>query len=699
MSRMLLYLDKPRQPSDNITAIYPIYEFDYQQAVTDGISLSLSAGRVRQQIIPDRTAWYAKITCENVSVLNRYLSTNIPHQMWHEGSIFKTRISPYVLDGQGIYIPNPEYFNFRAIDVGVRPDDWGLKPYYQYKIPSAVSGYSYRLYYNVKRSAAWDASAIYYTLDDRNSDMAKVFYTESGCRWNMWYGGDNTTSTGSPFRLTTYGDATDNLSFYNQNNDSLSWQGASGGWSGCTGTSFSAANQTAANKALILQGNNLTYGNQVAFFIHFTASTNDGDKEFYGVAATQSNSFADNAQPTYLYIWAFTEEFWGDSIIAGGGNEGVWGDVSTTGGGNGSFSFVSDNRGDTLQTSIEALIGQRADAILTTMSGYNKHVLTPTEFSQVLNILIGTDYIERFENYMYNPLSAVLAVNLIPQELCAEKTDRSILTASGFNISEHINFTNPPTFAENGVIKLKTLSEIDFTNPQNYGCTDSFADFEPYTKAILHLPYIGELEISVNAFAHGKLKVTYVCDNISGNCVAFVWCSDKFGNCTYKYTVSGNCAYTLPIFADRQDGSAVGKLIGSAIGVGVGALSGNVATIVGGITGITSGLGSMALSPRTYEKTGAFGGNVGIIGDTICWLEIIHPLWVEPANYRQLNGIPSEISGTLYDDGSENHTAYDGYTLVSEIHLENVDCTDNEKVMIEAALKRGVHIKSDRYPI
>ena len=145
------------------------------------------------------------------------------------------------------------------------------------------------------------------------------------------------------------------------------------------------------------------------------------------------------------------------------------------------------------------------------------------------------------------------------------------------------------------------------------------------------------------------------------------------------------------MFSETQSGAAVGKLIGAAGSAVVGAVTGNPFSVAGALS---AGIDAV-LTGHNTQITGTFSGNVGILTDPLCWLEITRPLWVQPSSYQQLRGITSHISGTLADSGGENHTPYNGFVVVSEIDLNTVTATDEELQEIERLLKSGVFIRSE----
>ena len=65
-------------------------------------------------------------------------------------------------------------------------------------------------------------------------------------------------------------------------------------------------------------------------------------------------------------------------------------------------------------------------------------------------------------------------------------------------------------------------------------------------------------------------------------------------------------------------------------------------------------------------------------------LYITRPRQNVPADYGKIKGYPSNITTKLKD--------LNGYTVIDEIHLENMSATDDEIEEIETLLKQGVII-------
>ena len=136
----------------------------------------------------------------------------------------------------------------------------------------------------------------------------------------------------------------------------------------------------------------------------------------------------------------------------------------------------------------------------------------------------------------------------------------------------------------------------------------------------------------------------------------------------------------MPLFASQSDGSAIGKFLGGVTSLAMGN------PIAAGVS-----LTNAAISANTRQTNivGNFGGNLGMIGDTICWLEIIRPQWVETPNYKPLHGIPSYIGESISD------LEITGFVRCEKIELDAVPCTDEEKTQIEQIMKNGIYILSE----
>lgn len=681
--------------------IYPIYDIDFSGIVADtGYTQEYS-----NDAVGTNTYKYRQFKSINNNLIN-HIPATIPKIEPADGNIipFWHRYTNMV-DGR-YTLDNDNLSSYAAIEQGIRPDDWGTNPnYIDLERTSASSHNIIRPSIN-KLTSSWSSSTSYY--EDTKRTILRMFYTDTGCSFTV---GKHTVSTGNnyyyarAYSVGTYPHPNSttrigpHYSYTDNNNNMLN-------------TNYYIQDGLAVNPSSTSEYQSWsTYPdgyNCPMFFVHFTDSGND----FYGVAIVQMSDFTENSYPVAIHVSAWDTTFWGTSIISGGeSGAGEWGNSTIPTINDGMFSSTSNSVGtdnpNYSTTAIQTRVNTALSGLFSGLTGvYSIYLLDTadgqsisfTELTRIYNVLYasGNDkFLTRYLQSMYNPLSAVIAMHLIPYQFTASAlfgvTVKKQLTISGYNVSNAISETTPPEYNI-----LKPLGRVVFPRldmPKYFG---GFADFAPYTQCILHLPFIGAIELKTNAIAHGSITVEYLCDMISGNVTARISCTDNTGeNIQYVHTASGNCAYNLPLFTMNQNGDAVGKLLSGGAGIVSGALTGNPVNVATGIAGVVGSAIESSFSPRSTQISGNMGGNNMLMSNLDIWLEIVRPVWVENMYYQKLNGIPADMSNCIADCGQDANAGipYDGFLQIEKIDLDNVPCTEQEKQEIETLLKQGVFIR------
>lgn len=735
MSRMFLYLDNPQQPTGNITATYPIYELDLQ-GLADASMVSWGLGG---QITNAVNECYHLSGSVNNANVNRYLSTNIPHQQWQDGSILQARISKYVLDENDIYVPDPDYYSFETVPIGQRPDDWGTAAnYLRYVVSSnaTINGQpaTYRAYYNVRKTATWNPEAQY--VRDTNRSMIRLFYTKNGYSFGVYQGADcegADSSCGPVFNVAGYSQYSDDLS--SPSPSKYVWCNPSGNRLQVGGNSvrvqllWYTRTDSAAEKGDMLQGYEPAAGSYFVF-VHATYD----NKDYYGTVGIYPQSFAEETPFNQINFSLFTEDFWGDSIIAGGGGESVWGNDGPTSipqGGNGSWNAPSDNRGDpdgTTATQTGSIWGGNHSIF---DIGYKKYILGSPDaaaFGQMVGRLSNPeDWGSGFTNKYYNPIQAIISCHMIPANLAPAHTGSDKIVAATVNLTD----TTVPTFST-----LYYSKHIGSVNLAEY--TGSFADYTN-TSIYINLPYIGVKQLDTAACMNGQVAVDYLIDYLTGDTTAWVWVKDRFGNNNIRYEWKGNIARPIPLtqrvpastqfmsslipaVATAAGSVAVGGLVGAVGGAGSmlswglgeygsigeflkGGASGAISGFGEGISkaarlltkggigsmGIGAAVGSALNAGQQMTSSNANGGSVSSPVNTQCYLSISRPQWSAPEDYRMHFGYPSDVSGTINDK-------FEGFLSVRDIKLENIYATAEEKAEITNLMSAGVYVSDNFGP-
>lgn len=209
----------------------------------------------------------------------------------------------------------------------------------------------------------------------------------------------------------------------------------------------------------------------------------------------------------------------------------------------------------------------------------------------------------------------------------------------------------------------------------------TFMDYSPYTKISVYLPFCGIVPLNVDQFMTDKIKVKYRIDLLTGQCLVFI--SNSTGIVT---TASGSCGYQLPLRANdfsRVISSGLGML-GGIVGTAGALATGNIPLAIGAGIGTVAGTfaTSQAMTKPEITSNGSVGGNFGLMGNRTPYLIIQRPTISVPKDYGKTIGYMSRIHAKLGD--------LTGFTKIEEIHLEHISATDEEKQMIETALKEGV---------
>ena len=677
--------------------VYPIYELDYSVIESLGIVTEQSSDTVGAQ-----SNKYRQWTCTNNSLLNG-IATNIPKKENQDGNIipFWHRFNNQI--GNEYNLDSDVLSSFSAVEQAVMPEDWGVNPNYVYFDTNSVQSHTLKMPLCVRLTDSFESSRSYY--EDTKRTQLRVFYNDNGYSFSVAKASYLTSNTGQtrnreyciaifPEQFSTsrvHYSYTDNTNTVYDRRYSIS----------------RAYSITGGGSDYIYQDAELGY-NCPMVFVHY----NDGVTDFYGVAIIQMSDFTDSAYPVAIAVSAFDSIWWGTSIIQGGeSGVGTWGNNNVPSVNDGTFSSTSNSvtpeNPNYSTTAIQTKVNNALSGLFSGLTGvYNIYMLDTssggtisfTELTRIYNVLYasGNDqFLTRYLQSMYNPLSAVIAMHLIPYQFAVSAlfgaTVRKQLTISGYNVSNAIDGNSPPEYNI-----LKPLGRVVFPSislPKFFG---GYADFAPYTQCILHLPFIGAIELKTNAIAHGEITVEYLCDMISGNVTARICCTDNTGeNTQYVHTASGNCAYNLPLFSMNQNGDAVGKLLSGGAGIVSGALTGNPVSVATGIAGVVGSAIESSFSPRSTQISGNMGGNNMLMSNLDIWLEIIRPVWIENMYYQKLNGIPADMSNCIADCGQDDNSgvAYDGFLQIEKIDLDNVPCTEQEKQEIETLLKQGVYIR------
>lgn len=256
--------------------------------------------------------------------------------------------------------------------------------------------------------------------------------------------------------------------------------------------------------------------------------------------------------------------------------------------------------------------------------------------------------------------------------------------------------------------------------PEYWG---NYLDYSPYSRAYIYLPFIGIMDLDVDDIVGHSVNVLYHIDSYTGSCIAQITCArDGYSNTVYQF--SGDCSVEIPMAGGSQANIKAAMIAANAyqnaanVSAGMslwGGIASGIASAIGGalmpgvgstIGGITSGIGqaiggyTSAQSQKAYgeaqhtaamvsqkshvQHSGSFGGSHGAMGIKRPYIIIRRPIQKVVYNYNKLYGYPAHKMVVIGE--------CTGYLRCREVNVQSSLATDEEKRMIEEALKSGVYV-------
>lgn len=256
--------------------------------------------------------------------------------------------------------------------------------------------------------------------------------------------------------------------------------------------------------------------------------------------------------------------------------------------------------------------------------------------------------------------------------------------------------------------------------PEYWG---NYLDYSPYSRAYIYLPFIGIMDLDVDDIVGHSVNVLYHIDSYTGSCIAQITCArDGYSNTVYQF--SGDCSVEIPMAGGSQANIKAAMIAANAyqnaanVSAGMslwGGIASGIASAIGGalmpgaastIGGITSGIGqaiggyTSSQSQKAYgeaqhtaamvsqkshvQHSGSFGGSHGAMGIKKPYIIIRRPIQKVVYNYNKLYGYPAHKMVVIGE--------CTGYLRCREVNVQSSLATDEEKRMIEEALKSGVYV-------
>ena len=196
----------------------------------------------------------------------------------------------------------------------------------------------------------------------------------------------------------------------------------------------------------------------------------------------------------------------------------------------------------------------------------------------------------------------------------------------------------------------------------------------------LYLPFVGFVPLLPEHCLNGSLKVVYRFNILDGSFCAWVLSTSSKSKLTNSIigSFSGNCCVHIPISATNYS-NVISGLVGGVSGMLNAIPSKDNANIRGAVDSVSEIVQSLkpdiALS-NGYNATSSYSGI------RYPYVIIRRQVASFSENYAKENGLPLNVSNKL--------SSFSGLTFASEIILDGISATENEKQMIKNLFKEGV---------
>ena len=299
------------------------------------------------------------------------------------------------------------------------------------------------------------------------------------------------------------------------------------------------------------------------------------------------------------------------------------------------------------------------------------YVMTTAEMQALGNFLWSNSFTDNILKNFMSPFDNIVSLQMIP------------FTPLGN--TQNVKIGNIDTGVQGD--KLSTsYFEVDCGIKYCSEYYKTFADYAPYTKLHIFLPYCGIFEINPddvfnpNDDIGGGIKVIYHIDIFSGSCVAFVQCNSG-GKWHVLQQHAGNISAQFPItganFASVYIGAinAIGSVIGGAAGGAMGVLGGGI-----------SGMNSIMNAKPEFQRSGGVTSVSGIMGIQYPYLIYSTPQYIVAENFRDVKGHVSNLKCTVSScSGFLQATA-------DNSELSGIGCTAYELDLIRNLLAEGIYV-------
>lgn len=315
---------------------------------------------------------------------------------------------------------------------------------------------------------------------------------------------------------------------------------------------------------------------------------------------------------------------------------------------------------------------------------YNPNAI---EIRQLAYFMWTTDFSNLIKKVLGNPFDALISLKLL---YCPVLKSAAKLTVWLGNVETDVSMYKV----------VQQFTDVDLGSIKITEFFGSFADYAPFTKIQIFLPFIGYKDLNTDEVMNATLHLRYRIDVYSGACIAFLTVTKTIKSTVLNsilYQFDGNCAMEIP-FTASDNSRYVSAILNSAASsalslantssfsppqIAQGFSKGESAKFeLGSLAPVANGLMDIMSVKPNVQRAGSLAGAVASMGVKQPYVIIHRPIAQMPTNYQHYYGIPLNLNRKL--------SQVTGYTVVSQVFITSAVATDEEITMITELLKNGV---------
>lgn len=336
------------------------------------------------------------------------------------------------------------------------------------------------------------------------------------------------------------------------------------------------------------------------------------------------------------------------------------GTPSGTGGGDGDYAGADPTTIDKVAIPDAPNISALTSGLITT------YAPTLAQVQALGNFLWSSAFdIDTWKKIFSEPINAIIGLGIVPVAPTLGGTKNVKLGDVDTGVAMPYVSTQ---FIQKSMGSLSIKKEV--------GCFLDYTD----TEIAIYLPYCGMHQLNTQDVMADTITVTYNIDVLTGGIAAIVSTTGK--GVLYQFT--GNCLANVPLTSISYS-QAIQNAVSAGISIGgaaLGAATGSAPLTAMGAAGLAKSAANVAMNKHgSVGRSGSMGGSAGLMSVQKPFIIVTRPRKSVPKNLGKFTGYNYNATMNL-----KNAV---GFTMVDQIRLDSIPCTETERSELYSILQEG----------